>query len=226
MFAAAGFWGRAWYDRLERNCPDPALLGRARRHVERGALTDLRVRRRALVASLAVAERYAVEVEFRPLFRDGWNALREACARRRWFRWELVQGTPEAFRTIVLGSGLFPSPGNMSFRCACLNRRSRICEHALAALYGVGTRLDASPGTLFELRGVDFGRLATGDIEGLPQAAAGDALDLDADGLGELFGVAVEPEPAPDPGLAALDAPAAAGERKPVRPARTLFDGG
>lgn len=224
LFLDPGFWGRTWYDHLERAYPSPDLLERARKHVERGALTHLRIARGHLVAVLTGAARYGVEIAVQPPPPPGWAALRELCARERWFRWELVQGTPEAFRRLVARAGFLPSPAEMSHRCACLNRRHGICEHAAAALYGVGTRMADSPEEFFRLRGVDFDRLATGDIEGVRQAASGKTLKLDADGLGDLFGVAVEPESDP---LESEAPPVVEPPRtvRPGRPGRTLFDG-
>ena len=75
-----------------------------------------------------------------------------------------------------------------------------VCKHVAASLYGVGTRLDARPELLFELRGVDPQDLIQQAAEGL--ATAGDgaptALAPDTDDLGALFGidlVANEPPP-------------------------------
>jgi hypothetical protein len=64
-------------------------------------------------------------------------------------------------------------------------------EYAVAALYGVGARLDERPELLFLLRGVDGRELAAAAGRGAPlQRAAPDADRLLADGdLGALFGL-------------------------------------
>ena len=120
---------------------------------------------------------------------------------------------------------LRPSPAEISFRCACLDRRFPICEHAAAALYGVGVRLDEAPEELFELRAANLRAVPNAGVRGLPEPAPGKTLALDAEGLADLFGVEVEPEPEPDADLAALEAVPAAKDHQPKRPPRTLFGG-
>ena len=218
-------WGSAWREHLERCYACPEVLARGLEHVARGAVIHLVIERGGVRARLRPESgpEYGVELDIALLSGDRWNALRELCRRRGWLRWEIVGQPAEALRKAAAAGGLLPSPAEISFRCACLNRRFPICEHAAAALYGVGVRLDEAPEALFELRAANLRAVPNTGVKGLPEFAPGRTLALDAEGLADLFGVAVEPEP--DVDLGAPDAPPAAPSRAPNRPARTLFGG-
>ena len=216
-------WGAAWHDHFERGYACPELLARGRETVARGAVIHLEIRRGGVRARVRAGAEYGVALDIAPLAGYRWNALRELCVRQGWLRWEIVGQPPEAFRKAAALGGLLPSPAEISYRCVCLDRRFPMCEHAAAALYGVGVRLDEAPETLFELRGAHLGAVPNSALKGLPEPAPGKTLHLDAQGLADLFGVAVEPEPDPDADLAALDALPAAEQHKPTRPPRTLF---
>ena len=222
-------WGSAWREHLERCYACPEVLARGLEHVARGAVIHLVIERGGVRARLRPESgpEYGVELDIALLSGDRWNALRELCRRRGWLRWEIVGQPAEALRKAAAAGGLLPSPAEISFRCACLNRRFPICEHAAAALYGVGVRLDEAPEALFELRAANLRAVPNAGVKGLPQFAPGRTLALDAEGLADLFGVAVEPEPEPEPDvdLGVPDAPPAAPSRAPNRPARTLFGG-
>ena len=221
----AGLWRTAWHDHLERRYACPELLARGRETVERGAVIHLEIRRGGVRARVRAGSEYGVALDIALLSALRWNALRELCSRRGWLRWEIVEQPPEAFRKAAVLGGLFPSPAEISFRCVCLDRRFAMCEHAAAALYGVGIRLDEAPEALFALRGAHLGAVPNSVLKGLPEPAPGKTLDLDAQGRADLFGVAVEPEPELDADLASLDALSAEANRKQKRPPRTLFGG-
>ncbi len=216
-------WSTAWHDHLERRYACPELLARGREIVARGAVTHLEIRQGGVRARVRAGSEYGVALDIALLSAPRWNALRELCSRRGWLRWEIVGQPPEAFRKAAVAGGLLPSPAEISFRCVCLDRRFPLCEHAAAALYGVGIRLDEVPEALFELRGAHLGAVANSALKGLPEPAPGKTLPLDAQGLADLFGVEVEPEPDPDADLASLEELPAAENRKPPRPPRTLF---
>ena len=225
-------WSTAWHDHLERRyaCPEllargREILARGRETVARGAVIHLEIRRGGVRARVRAESEYGVALDIALLSAPRWNALRELCKRRGWLRWQIVGPPPEAFRKAAAVGGLLPSPAEISFQCVCLDRRFPLCEHAAAALYGVGIRLDEDPEALFELRGAHLGAVANSTLKGLPEPAPGKTLPLDAQGLADLFGVEVEPEPDPDADLALLDALPAAEDRKRKRPQRTLFGG-
>ncbi|MCY4629012.1 MAG: hypothetical protein OXE58_15790 [Acidobacteria bacterium] len=227
----AGGWGTAWREHLERCYACPEVLARGLEHVARGAVIHLVIRRGRVWARLRLQPEprpgpvYGVELDIAVLPGPRWQALRELCARRGWLRWEIVGQPAEAFRKAAAAGGLLPSPAEISFRCACLDRRFPICEHAAAALYGVGVRLDEAPEELFELRAANLRAVPNAGVRGLPAPAPGKTLALDAEGLADLFGVEVEPEPEPEADLAALEALRLAEDHNPKRPPRTLFGG-
>lgn len=225
--SVAGGWGTVWREHLERRYDCPEVLARGLEHLARGAVIHLAIRRGGVGARVRPESgpEYAVALDIPPLSASRWSALGELCSRRGWLRWEIVGRPPAAFRKAAVPGGLLPSVGDVAFRCVCLDRRFAICEHAAAALYGVGVRLDETPEALFELRGADLGAVRNSALKGLREPSPGKTLALDAQGLADLFGVEVEPEPEPDADLAVLDALPATGDRKRTRPPRTLFGG-
>lgn len=219
----ADLWGAAWRDHLERRYACPEILARGRESAARGAVIHLETGRGGVRARVRASSEYGVALDIALLSAPRWNALRELCARRGWLRWEIVGQPPAAFRKAAVLGGLLPSPAEISFRCVCLDRRFALCEHAAAALYGVAVRLDEEPEALFELRGANLGAVANSALKGLPDPAPGRTLALDAEGLADLFGVEIEPEPDLEADLGVFDVPPSAEDRKPKRPARTLF---
>ena len=105
--------------------------------------------------------------------------------------------------------GLFPKPGEIRFDCSCPDWAA-MCKHVASVLYGVGSRLDDRPESLFLLRGVDTAELIATGMALPGDAATDDALADDA--LAGIFGIDLDTGDAPPP---APKAPA-----KPRRPAR------
>ena len=108
--------------------------------------------------------------------------------------------------------GLFPARGEISFSCSCPDS-ARLCKHLAAVFYGIGARLDEDPALFFTLRGIDPGELlsATGAVDALT-AAAGDAPEIDASALGDVFGVDFD-----DPAAAAPPPPEVASPKSKVK---------
>ena len=110
------------------------------------------------------------------------------------------------------GTGLFPTPREITFTCSCPDWAS-MCKHVAAVLYGIGARLDGQPECLFTLRKVDEKDLIARAGSDLPLSRRGPAEDrvLSAEGLSEMFGLemaATEEVPVPEPA------------RTPAKPAR------
>jgi uncharacterized Zn finger protein len=89
------------------------------------------------------------------------------------------------------GTGLFPSPNQISFSCSCPDSAA-MCKHVAATLYGIGARLDAEPELLFGLRKVDAKELiaSVGEsgppvLQKLPRAGR----ILDSSKLADVFGI-------------------------------------
>ena len=95
------------------------------------------------------------------------------------------------------GTGLFPAPKQIHFRCSCPDAAS-LCKHVAATLYGVGARLDTAPELLFKLCGVDaeelVSRAAAGAITGSKAVAKEKVLSGD---LASVFGIDLDMAVAP-----------------------------
>jgi uncharacterized Zn finger protein len=89
-----------------------------------------------------------------------------------------------------------------------------MCKHVAATMYGVGHRLDRDPELLFVLRGVDPLELLANPVT-VGGAAGEDGLD--ADGLGDLFGIEMDLDGASMPALPQV---AAAAKKKTASKAR------
>jgi mRNA-degrading endonuclease toxin of MazEF toxin-antitoxin module len=114
---------------------------------------------------------------------------------------ELLQGqlsTSVMERITRPGTGLFPSPAEISFSCNCPDSAA-MCKHVAATLYGIGARLDSAPELLFGFRKVDAKELIARVGEGgTPvQKLTGAGRILDSSKLADVFGIdfdAAEPK--------------------------------
>lgn len=132
---------------------------------------------------------------------EGPGALRDA------LRWYMKADAP-----------LMPDPAKIRGRCPC-RRAGPVCPHAIMVLAAFGARLDAEPGLLVRLRGLE-------QLEIGPGPLAADSEPLTGD-LAEIFGIDLE---GAAPGVAA-NTPVPPAARKEVErehlrvlglPARTI----
>src|SRR5262249_51935060 len=93
------------------------------------------------------------------------------------------------------GTGLFPSPKEISLECSCPDG-AYMCKHLAAVRYGVGARLDHSPELLFVLRKDDqmdlISQASQGQLGRTTQPPEKQVLA--STNLSELFGIELEPE--------------------------------
>lgn len=199
---ARTFWGQAWCDHLESFSDYANRLPRGRSYVKNGSVCHLVIRKGHIEAIVSGSELYNVTVQIATLPKKKWSALKKQCTGQIGSLLELLSGElSDNLLQVVTDrkQGLFPLPGEIKFSCDCPDWAS-MCKHIAAVLYGVGARLDHSPGLLFELRGVDVEELIEADTE--------TALDtnLDAPGgkqlanedLSDIFGIDMAP-PAESP---------------------------
>lgn len=187
---AATFWGKAWCDNLERYRDFAYRLERGRSYVRSGAVIDLRIAAGKIAARVSGSSLYDVAIEIDAVGRDAWRAIQRDCAGGIGSRIDLLAGTlspPVMARLCADGTGLFPAPSAIRFRCSCPDI-ARMCKHVAAAMYGVGARLDHAPELLFTLRQVSLDELLAAAVSELPAAPAA-ARVLASDGLGALFGI-------------------------------------
>jgi uncharacterized Zn finger protein len=198
---ASTFWGKAWCNNMERYSDFSNRLPRGRTYVRNGSVLDLQVSAGQVTARVMGSTLYTVEVKVAAVPNAHWNAVRKDCAGAIDSLVELLQGRFSKNvmeRVCQPGTGLFPSPKEISFTCSCPDWAS-MCKHVAAVLYGIGARLDEKPGLLFELRKVDENELIAEAGKDLPFAGdtpkSGKILaDI---GLESLFGIEMADVDAP-----------------------------
>ena len=161
------WWGIAWNKNLESYADFESRIGRGRTYVRAGRVLDLQIRPGLVRALVAGNKRYEVEIGIRPLEKDKWRSIVEAAGRQIASLEELAEGKfPKALAELFTlhNSGLFPSPGEISFDCSCPDW-AYMCKHVAATLYGVGNRLDDDPTLFFTLRDIDFELLLKRSVE-------------------------------------------------------------
>ena len=199
---AKSWWGKSWNANLERYADYSNRIGRGRSYVRHGAVLDLRIDAGAVNAQVqgSRGSPYEVTVAIEKLPAPVWGQLREASLERLESLTDLLAGEfPKALKDAFFaqGTGLFPSPKEISFDCSCPDWAS-MCKHVAAALYGIGNRLDTSPELLFTLRQVTIDDLIAHTVDATAagllskaEQAAGDDVLADAD-LGDVFGIELD----------------------------------
>jgi uncharacterized Zn finger protein len=198
---AKTFWGKAWCDNLESYRDFEHRLERGRSYVRNGLVIDLQIAPKEIKAQVSGSDLYKVSITITAAAAKHWADLRRDCAGSIASLVELLQGRfPAAVmqRICRQGTGLFPAPSEIRFKCSCPDHAA-MCKHVAATLYGVGARLDEDPALLFHLRALD----ATELLPDIGSAAAhavprqDSANTLVADDLAALFGLDMAPDEAP-----------------------------
>lgn len=154
---ATTFWGRAWCDNLESYSDYETRLPRGRSYARNGSVVDLGLQPGCIEARVLGTDLYEVTIEVDELPEVRWKAIVDACTGEVESLLSLLRGqlSVQVMEVVTRPrEGLFPHPGELSFRCTCPDW-AIMCKHVAAVLYGVGARLDHSPEQLFALRGVD-----------------------------------------------------------------------
>lgn len=199
---ARSFWGKAWCRNLERYSDFANRLPRGRTYLRNGSVIDLKIGPGKVSAQVMGSRLYLVVVRISEVAGAHWQAIVRDCARSIDTLVELLQGqlsTSVMERITRPGTGLFPSPREISFNCSCPDSAA-MCKHVAATLYGIGARLDAEPELLFGLRKVDAKELiARAGETGVPvQKLPGAGRILDSSKLADLFGIdfgSADPKP-------------------------------
>jgi uncharacterized Zn finger protein len=211
---ARTFWGRNWCDNLESYSDYANRLPRGRTYVRNGSVIDLQIAQGKISALVMGSEMYRVDIGVHALEKNTWQAILKECAGKVASLVELLQGRlSDAVMEVVTrtGSGLFPVPKQISFRCSCPDSAS-MCKHVAAVLYGLGARFDRQPELLFLLRQVDPQELIR-QAASLPveNTATGEHRPLESTDLSALFGIDLDEAPVTAPLL-----PAAPDSGRPV----------
>ena len=223
---ATSFWGKAWCRNLEGYSDYANRLPRGRTYLRNGSVLDLQIGPGEVTAQVMGSSLYRITIRIREVAGAQWLAIASECARSIDTLVELLQGqlsTSVMERITRPGTGLFPSPAEISFSCSCPDSAA-LCKHVAATLYGIGARLDAEPELLFGLRRVDakelIARVGDGAAPGQKRPNASRILDpaklADVFGL-DLGGVA-EVQAVHEPAAKKRKAAASYGRTKSAKP--------
>ncbi|MET0963334.1 MAG: SWIM zinc finger family protein [Noviherbaspirillum sp.] len=196
---ASTFWGSKWCGNLEAYSDFENRLPRGRSCVRHGAVLDLKIAAGTVDALVSGTSVYKVRIGIRALPEQAWKAILDECAGKVATLVELLQGRLSAAVMDVVtrpGTGLFPTPKQIDFRCSCPDSAS-MCKHVAAALYAVGNRLDSQPELLFLLRHVDPQDLIRQAANAPAADATAASAELDSADLSALFGIELDAPPAP-----------------------------
>ena len=190
---AKTFWGKAWCDNLANYSDYANRLPRGSSYVRNGSVIDLQVTPGEVRAQVMGSSLYKVSVSVTAVPEKQWKTICTDCSGSIDSLVELLQGKLSKAvmeRICKPGTGLFPSPKEITFDCNCPDYAS-MCKHVAAVLYGIGNRLDQQPEVLFSLRRVDAKDLVQQAEVGLMPSAKRMAQGkvLDDALLGDVFGI-------------------------------------
>ncbi len=196
------WWGKAWNGNLSKYADYSNRVGRGRSYVRHGAVLDLQISP-GQVKALVQGSRgspYTVNIAIKPISGPVWKEIRAACEGQVASLQELLEGRfPKGLAELFTakGSGLFPSPKEIEFKCSCPDWAT-MCKHVAAVLYGIGTRLDEDPNLFFVLRMMKMDDLITQAVRDksarlLRQAKEKTSRVIDDADLGDVFGIDLEP---------------------------------
>ncbi len=190
---ARTFWGKAWCQNLERYSDYSNRLPRGRTYLRNGSVIDLKIAAGEATAQVMGSSLYRIQVKIAEVPAPTWDDIVRDCSQSIDSLVELLQGqlsTSVMERITRPGTGLFPSPKEITFSCSCPDSAA-MCKHVAATLYGVGARLDTEPALLFSLRQVEAKELITRAGEAGPsvQKAPVASRILDSSQLANVFGI-------------------------------------
>ena len=212
---ARSFWGKRWCEHLESFSDYANRLPRGRTYVRNGSVCHLAIQPGRIEAIVSGSELYDVTIRIDKLKAAVWKSVKTRCSGQIGSMLELLQGKlSQQVMGVVTDRerGLFPKPGEIGFDCSCPDWAS-MCKHVASVLYGVGSRLDDLPESLFLLRGVDTAELIATEMALPGDAATDDALADDA--LAGIFGIDLDTDI--DTGIGSEDAPPPA-PKAPAKP--------
>jgi uncharacterized Zn finger protein len=158
---ATTFWGKSWCEHIESFSDYANRLPRGRTYVRNGSVCHLAIEPGLVTAIVAGSSIYNVTIKFQLLDKSKWQAIQKTCAGKIGSLLDLLAGKlSDGVMDVVCNknNGLFPTPKEINLSCSCPDWAT-MCKHVAAVLYGVATRLDASPEQLFNLRGVNHAEL-------------------------------------------------------------------
>ena len=186
---ARSFWGKRWCEHLESFSDYANRLPRGRTYVRNGSVCHLAIQPGRIDAIVSGSELYNVTIRIDKLKAVVWKSVKTRCSGQIGSMLELLQGKlSQQVMGVVTDRdrGLFPKPGEIKLDCSCPDWAT-MCKHVASVLYGVGSRLDDRPESIFLLRGVDTAELIATEMALPGDSASDDALADDA--LAGIFGI-------------------------------------
>jgi len=144
---ADSFWGKGWCDHMDSFSDYANRLPRGRTYVRNGSVCHLDIQPGKIEALVSGSDLYTITISIAPLAKRKWDEVKSACAGKIGSLIDLLRGKLAGGVMEVVAhrqNGLFPLPGEMSFKCSCPDWAG-MCKHVAAVLYGVGARLDHAP---------------------------------------------------------------------------------
>ena len=220
---ARTFWGRSWLANLDRYADFANRLPRGRSYVRSGAVLDLRIEKRIVRARVQGSSLYTVTIEIDALAAPRWHQIRKECAGAIDTVVDLLAGKLSQSVMALMtdpGRGLFPNNREIRVRCSCPDI-AHLCKHAIAALCGVGNRLDSKPELLFLLRGVDHAELIDEAVQNAGKIGEAASVALSNRDLEEIFGFQVADPTEPIEIAATVKTPRKAARKSPAKKSTT-----
>ena len=217
---ARSFWGKRWCEHLESFSDYANRLPRGRTYVRNGSVCHLAIQPGRIDAIVSGSELYDVTIRIDKLKAVVWKSVKTRCSGQIGSMLELLQGKlSQQVMGVVTDRdrGLFPKPGEIKLDCSCPDWAT-MCKHVASVLYGVGSRLDDRPESLFLLRGVDTAELIATEMALPGDAASDDALADDA--LAGIFGIDLDTGIDTDISSGDTSPPAPKARAKPRKQAR------
>ena len=217
---ARSFWGKRWCEHLESFSDYANRLPRGRTYVRNGSVCHLAIQPGRIDAIVSGSELYDVTIRIDKLKAVVWKSVKTRCSGQIGSMLELLQGKlSQQVMGVVTDRdrGLFPKPGEIKLDCSCPDWAT-MCKHVASVLYGVGSRLDDRPESLFLLRGVDTEELIATEMALPGDAASDDALAADA--LASIFGIDLDTGIDTDISSGDTSPPAPKARAKPRKQAR------
>ena len=165
----SSWWGKSWCENLERYAEWANRINLGRGYARKGAVVDLKINGGDIHAFVfgSRSDPYEVKVKIYPIPFKRQQEIEKFAAGRIQNLEELISGNfPEGLKDIFFQKGvLFPRPDEIDFSCTCADM-SYMCRHVIAALYGIGVRLDSNPLIFFEMRGIDTEKFISNIVNG------------------------------------------------------------
>ena len=154
---ATHFWGAAWMKQLALCESGGMCLAPGRTLLRHGCVLDLTITTCCIRAKVSTDELYDIELHLKALDDEKQSELAAACCGHIDSLMALLNGKVDSAVLQHLchpENGLLPSPEDWTMSCSCPDW-AEPCPHAAAAIYAAGCLIDADPGLLFTLRGIN-----------------------------------------------------------------------